>query len=183
MLKKSVLISLVSAILLIVACGPGKEKKQAHIKELEKALFSDKSTIIDKKKSEEMITAYMEYVKEFPKDTISAVFMFKAASIQMNNGQPDKSIENFNQVIKEFPDFNKIEECYFLKGFVFENYLKDFASAKKSYNEFLTKFPKSDLADDAQVSIENMGLTPEQIMRKFEAKAKEDSLKNTSVKK
>ena len=101
----------------------------------------------------------------------------------MNNGQPDKSIENFNKVIKEFPDFKKIEECYFLKGFVFENYLKDFASAKKSYNEFLTKFPKSDLADDAQVSLENMGLTPEQIMRKFEAKAKEDSLKNTSVKK
>jgi len=57
--------------------------------------------------------------------------------------------------------------------------LNELGRAKDIYTEFLKRFPKSNLADDAQASIDNLGKTPEELMKSFEHKS--DSI--TSAKK
>ena len=81
-------------------------------------------------------------------------------------------------VIGDYGDFAKVPECYFLKGFVYENNIKDIKQARIAYTEFITKFPNHDLRDDAEISMKNLGKTPEQIVREFEEnlKRKSDSI-------
>ncbi len=56
----------------------------------------------------------------------------------------------------------------FLKGYVYENDLRDLETAKKIYEEFLVKYPDDEFADDAEISIKNLGKSPEELIKEFE---------------
>lgn len=152
------------------ACGPSKEKYETNIKKLEKNLFSEKNTSINKTKAKELINAYIEFAEKFPTDSNSAKYLFNAADISMNILESDKAISIYNRIINDYPNFKKAPECLFLKGFVYENNLHDLEKAKTIYLEFLDKYPNNDFADDAKISIENLGKTPEQLILEFEQK-------------
>ena len=74
--------------------------------------------------------------------------------------------------MNNYPDFDKTPQCLFLKGYIYENNLGDLDMAKSLYEEFLQKYPDDDFADDAEVSIKNLGKTPEQLIKEFEEKQK-----------
>jgi TolA-binding protein len=61
----------------------------------------------------------------------------------------------------------------FLKAFVYEDQLHDLNKAKKYYEEFLEKYPDSDFADDARISLQNLGKSPEELIKEFEEKQQE----------
>ena len=52
-----------------------------------------------------------------------------------------------------------------MAGFILANDLKDFENAKQTYNLYLEKFPNGQLADDARVELENLGKSPEEILK------------------
>ena len=53
-----------------------------------------------------------------------------------------------------------------------DNDIKNIVKARAAYQDFLQKYPKSDLANDATLSLQNLGKTPEEIVKGFEVKAK-----------
>jgi hypothetical protein len=57
-----------------------------------------------------------------------------------------------------------------MSGFVLANELNDYEQATETYNLFLDKFPNHDLATSAKEEVENMGLSPEEILKKNLAK-------------
>jgi len=178
----AILIAIISAMILVSCGGPSKDKEVTKIKELEKKkAAAEKSGIINREKSAELITAYKEFADKFPKDTASATYLFKGAQLSMNINHGKGAIECFDRIIKDFPDYNKMPDCIFLKAFVYETQLQDMVNARKYYEEFLKKYPRHDLADDAQASINNLGKSPEELVKEFEAKAKEDSAKKKAV--
>jgi outer membrane protein assembly factor BamD (BamD/ComL family) len=140
-------ILLVISITMFVACGPSKEKSIAKIQELEKQLFSVNTGPVDTTKANEMINLYVEFEKKFPTDTAAAEYLYRAASLCMNTGKASKSIEYINNIITKYPNYKKITSCYFLKGFVYDYHLKDINNARIAYQEFISKFPKDDLAN------------------------------------
>ncbi len=157
------------------ACSPSKEKYETKINDLEKNLFSEKNIIINKINAEELINAYIEFAEKFPGDSNSAKYLFNAADISMNILESDKAISIYNKIINDYPNFKKAPECLFLKGFVYENNLNDLKKAKTIYLEFIEKYPDNDFADDAKISIENLGKTPEQLILEFEQKTNNES--------
>lgn len=157
------------------ACSPSKEKYETKINELEKNLFSEKNTSINKINAKELINAYIEFAEKFPADSNSAKYLFNAADISMNILESDKAISIYNKIINDYPSFKKAPECLFLKGFVYENNLHDLEKAKTIYLEFLEKYPDNDFADDAKISIENLGKTPEQLILEFEENTNNES--------
>jgi len=178
----AILIAIISAMIIISCGGPSKDKEVNKIKELEKKkAVAEKSGIINREKAAELITAYKEFADKFPKDTASGTYLFKGAQLYMNMNNGKEAIECFDRIIKDFPTHGKVPDCIFLKGFVYETQLHDLVKAKQSYQEFLKKYPKSDLADDAQASINNLGKSPEELVKEFEAKAKENSAKTKAV--
>ena len=146
--------------MLVFACQSPKEKQLSHLRKLEAndSTFSD--TLISELKS-----AYLDFVKKYPADPQNAEFLFKAAQRCIYLDQPNEAIEYLNQLLKDFSKSSLTEEALFLKAYTLENSLHDFTSAKTAYQEFLTKFPKGELATDAQFSIEHMGESADELLK------------------
>ena len=167
---------LLFACLIIISCTSSKEKDINKIKELEKTVLAKSTTPVNLDKAKELVDAYIKYAKDFPKDSCSVNYLFKAANISMNIGKAKLSVELFDQIMKDYPGYSKVPDCMFLKAFVYDNNLKEYKKAREFYEEFIKKYPTHEFADDAQACIDNLGKTPEQLMKEFETKQQEDSL-------
>lgn len=171
-------LKLVSCILICTmffGCSPSKDKMVKEITEKEKALYANNSPIPDKAKIKDMLASYEKFAEQFPKDSLAPVYLYKAANLEMNSDLNNEAIALLDIIIKDYAEFAKLPETYFLKAFIYDNNLKNINKAREAYNEFLQKFPKSDLADDAMISIDNLGKTSEQIIKEFEIKMKQKS--------
>ncbi len=170
--KISLIISL--TIVMFIACTSKKDQAVQDIKKMEESLLKD-SNGLNSQVAKQIVDAYIAFADAYPKDTNAPVFIFKAADISMNSNKPEQAVNYFNRVLKDYPDFRRAPDCIFMKAFLYENVMKNYKKAEELYKEFIQKYPKHDLADDAQMSINNMGKSPDQLIAEFEAK--NDSLK------
>jgi len=163
-----------SVLVLGASCsGPGKNGQtemtvQDSIVSMENSLFNDSGTQIKRVDAVRLIDLYKKYAKENPQDSLAPVYLFRAADISMNIQRPVRTIALFNKIMTEYPDYEKVSSIMFLKAFVYEDQLHDLDKAKRYYEEFLEKYPESDFADDAEVSLKNLGKTPEELIKEFE---------------
>ncbi|HNW76060.1 MAG TPA: tetratricopeptide repeat protein [Bacteroidales bacterium] len=178
---KKVFILMLSLVAL-TACQPSAKKLSGEITSMENRLFTASAQGLTKESVDSLINKYEQFVKAYPKDTLAPVYLFKAAGVAMNTGNGEKAITLFEKVIKDYPTHPKASLAFFFKGYVEENYMKNLDQAKETYLLFLEKYPNSDFADDARASIENLGKSPEQMVKEFEAKQKADSLAATRKK-
>jgi tetratricopeptide (TPR) repeat protein len=155
----------------IAACAPAIENDKANITTIEDELFSSDDGFVDKEKAFELVDLYVAFADNYPQDSLAVEYLFKGAEFCLNLGEGQRSIDLYDRVILEYPDFRKVPECMFLKGYVFENYLGDLEQARLIYTLFLQKYPDNEFADDAEISIQNLGKTPEELIKQFEEQA------------
>jgi tetratricopeptide (TPR) repeat protein len=155
---------------LLIACGANKEKNQAHDKilSLETELLADSLAPIERLKAQELIQAYENYVETYPEDSLSPEYLYKSSEIAMNLQMSGRAIEGFKKILVDYPDFDKADVCIFLQAFIYENHMQQYDTAKELYQEFLEKYPSHDLAEDALVSIQNMGKSLEELIKSWE---------------
>jgi TolA-binding protein len=159
------------AVILVAGCGANSEKNKAldRIAAAEAKIFGDSTaTIPDETTGMEMIQAYVDYANAWPKDTISAEFLFKGAEIAMNLNQSGMAIEYYNRILLSYPEFKKRPYCIFLQAFVLENQMNMYDQAKARYQEFIDKYPDHILVKDAEASIRNMGKPIEELIREWD---------------
>jgi len=144
-----------------------KSELLTKIQSSEQKLFGDSVAALDKKSAMVLVTDYQSFAARFPKDSLAPEYLFKASDILMNLSRPQQTIFTFNEIIRKYPDFEKMPTCYFLRAFVYDDQLKDYKAAEKYYKEFLDKYPDSDFADDAQMLLRNLGKTPEELINEF----------------
>ncbi len=161
------------AVLFMVSCSSSHDRLQGEIKALEDSLFADATKMIDRKMAQELIEKYVEFADAYPQDPEAPATLFKAGDMAMNLNMPQKAIDIFDRIMGTYPDYEKTPQCLFLKGYVYENDFRDLPRAKEIYEEFLQKYPDDDFADDAAISIQNLGKTPEELIREFEEKNKQ----------
>ena len=106
-----------------------------------------------------------------PDDKASPGYLYMAAQIAQNIKMFVKTLELYDWILLKYPDFEKAMTSLFMKGFILDNELKRFDEARKVYNEFLMKYPKSDLVDDVKSSLEYLGKSDEEILKSIESKA------------
>ena len=154
----------------LAACTSAIENDANEIKAAEDELDSANDGFINKEKALELVDLYINYADAYPQDTMAVEYLFKAAEFCLNLGEGVRAIGYYDRVINDYPDFRKAPESLFLKGYIFENYLGDLENARKIYTEFIERYPDNEFADDAEVSIQNLGKTPEELIREFEEK-------------
>lgn len=164
---------LIAVVMLVTFSCAGPQKEVADdlnnsISMMEEKLYNSEDMQISKNEAIELIGLYEEYVSEFPDDSLAPVYLFRASDLSMNLQRPKETILLFNELIKEYPNYEKTPSVLFLKAFVYEDQLGDLDNAKKYYEEFLEKYPDNDFADDAEMSLKNLGKTPEELIREFE---------------
>jgi len=157
---------------ILFACSNPQQEATEQIIALEDALFSEEGNMNNLDKAIELINQYISYADQFPEDSNSAEYLFKAADIGMNINKGELAIDLYNRIIQTYPNFRKAPECLFLKAYVYENNLGQLNKARVFYQEFIDKYPDNDFADDAEISIQNLGKSPEELIREFEEKMK-----------
>ena len=160
------------SILLLVAVFSSCQQNEhdqllSQISDMEKQLFEEKAGVIDKKEAANMIQYYVKFVDTYPEEEKSAEYLFKAADISINVFHSKNTVKLFDRVIKEYPHYEKAPQALFLKAFTYENYLNEMDKAKENYILFLSKYPDHSFANDAQVSLNNLGKSPEEIIKAF----------------
>jgi len=174
---KNLLYLVVTFTIMMTACiGASKEKLNGAVMEAEAKLKeSVKGGRIDSSTAGMMLTAYNDYVKAFPGDSLAAQYLFKGAEILVSTGKYEEAINFYKKVYIQYHTNSKAPHSLFLWGFTAENNLKDLETARAKYTEFLQKYPKHELASSAQFSLDHLGKSPEEIVKEFEAKQKADS--------
>jgi outer membrane protein assembly factor BamD (BamD/ComL family) len=174
MKNKNLAITLV-ILLILAGCSPSRDKSVKNISAMEKRLFSPQATSFDKAKWDSLISLYEGFCKRFPEDSLVPGYTFNAANISMNSGNGPKALTFFQQIIDNYPKYRKAPLCLFFKGYVYENLQHDLGKAKQIYQEFIGKYPDNEFVSAARASIQNLGKTPEQMVREFEERRKADS--------
>jgi len=176
LMKTLVFLIVAIVVFTVTGCKPSREKSVTEIKNMEKHLFSPDAVSFDKVKADSLINLYTDFIKRHSSDSLTPGYIFKAASLAMNTGDGNKAISLFDQYMNDYPDGNKAALCMFFKGYIYENMLRNLEKAKETYLQFIERYPENDFVKDAQMAIQNLGKTPEQIVRELEAKKQADSV-------
>lgn len=171
-MKTTYYLSLIILLFYLSACQWSGKSGQLNLNDsialYEKEIYNPDQDTLNRKKAKTLIGLYEQFAAQNPQDKKTPEILFKAAELSINVQNPNKTIMLYDELLLNYPDFEKAKAVLFLKAFVYDDQLKDYANAKKYYEEFLIKYPNSEFADDAEISLKNLGKTPEEMIREFE---------------
>ena len=163
-MKKLSLVLLIA--LIFVGCSSNDPAKR--IEKLEKQAFSTEGAI-NPEVASDLVSAYCDFADANPNDAMAPEYLFKAVDVSMNLNEPQRTIFIIDKLVEEYPDFPRAQAALFVKAFIFETRYNNLEMAKKIYEQYLEMYPDGEFADDCRASIENLGLSPEELVKKFEA--------------
>jgi tetratricopeptide (TPR) repeat protein len=142
------------------------ENLLAEIKKREEAYKTKKT--INNRNGFLLMEAYVAFSERFNNRENADEYLFKAGEIAMGANLTVEAIRYLTTLYDEYPRYKNRAYGLFLLGFVQENQANNLDEAKRIYEQFLVEFPGHEMADDARASINNLGKSPEQIIREFE---------------
>lgn len=149
----------------MVSCGPNREELQQEIENYEDSI-SEMNCIMDTNVANRMASLYLNYADDFSKDSLAPIYLFRAADVLATVGNVDRSVECLNRIIDNYPDYEDLGGCYFMKGFAFEMGER-YEEAKATYTEFVKLFPDHPLAGDTKAMLPYVGMAPEEMLEKI----------------
>lgn len=132
----------------------------------------DPRQAIDYNFAGELVNAYTNFLNNYPKDAMTADYLFKAAEVSMNAKQSKKAIELLIKFADLYPNHQKSPFALFLQAFIYETQIGDMNEAEKIYNQVIDYYPSTRLAEDAKACIQNLGKSETQLIEEFEKKNK-----------
>mgnify|MGYP003287474175 CR=1 FL=1 len=153
----------------MISCS--NETTLEKIKRLEPQML-EASGRLNKEVCAELVETYQLYAEQNPDEAKSPDYLFIALDISVNLNADDsqKTIAIADILIDKYPDYLLTPMAMFLKGFVYENKLGDLQNAEMTYRQFIEKYPDNPMVEDVKSTLENLGLSPEELIRKFESK-------------
>ncbi len=181
-MKLSQLPVLIILIISISACQSPQEKLAEKIKLNEGVLFGDTLRTLNDSLAMNTLGLYKSFVNQFPEDSASPEYLFKAADLALGVKQASVAMESLGQLIEKYPNSEKASSALFMQAFVNETVLMDKEKAKEFYLKFMKQYPDHPLFLSATASYEQLiaGLSDEELIRMFESKQDsiEASIKN-----
>lgn len=148
----------------LVGCGPNREKQiqaiEAHEQSLSMPDLETEDSVFT-----ELIGLYRAFAADFPDDSLAPVYLMRAADASISAGQPEQAVELLDNVIDQYPGFEDMGGCWFLKGYAYET-AERFDEAREAYTYFVDNYPDHYLAADTRKTLPYLGMTAEEM---FEA--------------
>lgn len=123
------------------------------------------TTKVDIPTGETLVKMYVGFATDYPTDSLAPMYLMKAADVAMNIKRGDIAIKYLDRLIKDYPNYDKLPDCYFMRGYVYETVLTDVNKAKEAYELFLMQYPNHPLAADIRIIIQNLSLSDEEIIK------------------
>lgn len=151
------------------ACQSQQPENIQAIEAQEAVLYSDTSGVVDVEEGTKMIELYVNFVDSNLTDTArSGVYLFKAAEVSLGIEEYWKSIQLFNRLKETYPDHDLAPEALFYQGIIFENHVNLPEYARKSYIEYLKKYPEGERAMDIRNMLAVMDTPIEEVVKNWE---------------
>ncbi|MBX2926887.1 MAG: tetratricopeptide repeat protein [Saprospiraceae bacterium] len=144
-----------------------------RIDQLRTNMFNPKNLVADPAIIKSYINSSMAYALLLPKDPESTAVLNQAAENAYYTQQYDRALYLYEWFQTAYPDDPKAPQAMFMRAFIYDNDLEQYETAGRLYQEFIQKHPDDDFADDAEVLLENLGKSPEEMMQSLEERAKE----------
>ncbi|MCK9425567.1 MAG: tetratricopeptide repeat protein [Ignavibacteriaceae bacterium] len=162
---KSYFVFLLLIVLFFAGCGKS-----------EKDQFEEANRLVQGKKYTEAISAFEKMAKEFPVGDFAADAYYQIAKLYQagvvtgvdETTSQEKAVDYYQKVFVNYPKFESAPSALFMSGFIQANTLGKYNEATVTYKKFLQTYPNNELADDAKVELDNMGLSPEEIIAKHQ---------------
>ncbi len=164
MKMKNAALFLVFVGLLFVACSSENEKD----------LMTEAKNHIEQQKYQEALVIFEKIVNEFPETDEAGLAYLEMAKLYHGKAIKNisekqaylKAVEYYQTVNEKYPQLPEAPGALFMSGFLQANEINDLEAARITYQKFLDKYPDDELAPSAQSELENLGLTPEEILEK-----------------
>jgi len=143
-------------------------------KKTDEQYLNEAKTSVSNNNISEAVTAYQKLIEEYPNSPKAPEAVFQLATLYQNkmiknipqNQSLQKAISLFRSIFDKYPQSELAPKALFMSGFIQANDLKSYNEATASFTLFLQKFPNNELASSAKEELDNMGLTPEEILQK-----------------
>ena len=170
-MKKTVVLMAVAMMFALAGCHNQNAKTSTKdVQKAEEALFNEDQTT-NPDAIPGAIATFSKYAEENPEATDAPDYLFKAIEISINTKQDaQQSIDLVNRLITNYPEFDKDPVALFmLATFVYDEQMHDLDKARETYQQVVDNYPDSPFADDAAIAITQLGMTPEELIKMFEA--------------
>ncbi len=171
MMKKTFVLLAIAMMFALVGCHNQNSKTSTNdVQKAEEALFNeDQTTNLDA--IPDAIATFSKYAEENPEAADAPEYLFKAVEISINTKQDaQQSIDLVHRLVTNYPEFDKDPVALFmLATFVYDEQLHDLDQARETYQQVVDNYPDSPFADDAAIAITQLGMTPEELVKMFEA--------------
>jgi len=157
----------------LFACqsAPDQATLQQSVATAQKSLADSNPYDFSEEKARTLLSAYENYVKDV-KDENTPVYLFSSGELYRSLKEYQKEIDVYERLVKEYPNYEKAPQSLFLLGFCYENNIGNLSKAKKAYQSFIQQYPDHQMFQAAEFSLKNLGRSPEDIIKEFEAKNK-----------
>lgn len=138
--------------------------------------FDQAKVLLKENKVNEAIISLETLLKEYPESNIAPKALVQLATIYQNQllkniSQTelfDRAQKYFREVFDKYPKSEEASNSLFMSSFILSNELKKYDEATEGYKLFIEKYPNSPLVISAKDELDNMGLSPEEILKKKE---------------
>lgn len=148
------------SLLVLAACESPKEKSLKAIKSLE-----SNDSVFTNELMNSLKTQYVAFADQYPDDEHTPEYLFKAAQRSIAMDQTPEAITLLNRLIEKYPKSTQVPDAMFLLAYTYENNLNDLPKAKELYTNFIKLYPTHDLSEDAQFALDNLGKSPEELLK------------------
>ena len=159
------------SLLLIVGCSTKKYDKE---------LFDEAQKNLKEDKIPEAVMSFEELVNDHSDSELTPEALSLLGSLYQNKQikslsereNLEKAISIFKKLHDEYPTSSYAPSGLFMAGFIYANEIQNYKEAEALYKQFLSEYPDDELAPSAQAELDNLGLSPEEILMKNMAKEK-----------
>lgn len=159
------------SLFFIIGCSSKKSDKE---------LFDEAQQNLKQDKIPEAVIAFEEIINDHSDSELAPEALSQLAGLYQNKlikslsekENLEKAIELFKKLHSDYPKSTFAPSGLFMAGFINANELQNYDEATKLYKQFLVEYPNDELAASAQAELDNMGLSPEEILMKNMAKEK-----------
>lgn len=169
-MRKNIFLLAMAMMIVMVGCHNQNKTTENDVKKAEAALFNEDQTV-NLEAATDAVATFSKYAVENPEAADAADYLFKAIEISINTKQDSRqSIDLVNQLLEKYPECDKNSVALFmLATFVYDEQLGDLDKARAAYQRIVDDYPDSPFASDAAISITQLGMTPDELVKMFES--------------
>ncbi len=103
-------------------------------------------------------------IKDYPQGRYGGWARFALAESFRFKNQPREALDNYKLFHEQYSQMQPAALSLFLTGYIYNNNLQMFDSAKYYYEKFLLQFPNHDLIPTVKYELESLGKSPQEAL-------------------